>query len=138
SLAATAGVAPATLRPLGTAVALVGVGASPAVVGADRTGLLAGAVAGTVALWFAAGAPYVAGAVLLVGGGVVGAPIALVALAVAGGVAGLVSALRRGRSETAVGVGLALAAGVPATLPRALGVVVAVSLLAGAPGGEGA
>lgn len=145
SLGATAGVAPATLRPLGSGVALLGVGLLPAVVPTDRVDLLAGAAAGLLTVAVAASVPYVAGAVLLVGGGVVGVPIGLVALAVGGGVAGLSGGLRRrgGRgvdaggsarpvtAPAAVAPVLLLAAGVPGTLLRAVGVAVAVGLLAG-------
>ncbi|WP_135820590.1 hypothetical protein [Halostella litorea] len=135
SLAASAGVGAATLRPLGSGLALVGVGLTPLLVGGDRTSLAVGALAGVLTFALATSAPYVAGAVLLVGGGVVGAPLGAVAFAVGGGVAGVARALRRGRGDLAVGAGLLLAAGVPATLPRALGVVVALALLVEA-GGE--
>lgn len=136
SLAATAGVASATLRPLGSGLALVGVGSSPLLVGGNRTSLFVGATAGVLAYGLATTAPYVTGAVLLVGGGVVGTPLGLVVVAIGGGVAGLAHALRRGRADAALGTGLLLAAGVPGTLLRALGVVVAVTLLVGVEGGE--
>lgn len=130
SLAATVGVDPATLRPLGSAIALVGVAATPLVVGSARTGLLAGALAGLLTFGVATSVPYVAGAVLLVGGGVVGVPLGLVVLAAAGGVTALVTAFDRRRYDAALGVCLLLAAGVPATLLGSLAVVVAVALLA--------
>ncbi len=129
SLLATVGVGSATLRPLGSAVALVGVAATPLVVGHDRTSLLAGALVGLLAFGVATSVPYVAGAVLLVGGDVVGAPLGLVVLAVAGGVAGLVATLDRRRYDAAFGVSLLLVAGVPATLLDTVAVVVAVALL---------
>lgn len=129
SLLATVGVGSATLRPLGSAVALVGVAATPLVVGHDRTSLLAGTLAGLLTFGVATSAPYVAGAVLLVGGDVVGVPLGVVALAVAGAVAGVVAALDRRRDDAALGVALLLVAGVPATLLGAVTVVVAVALL---------
>jgi hypothetical protein len=153
SLAATAGVAPATLRPAGSGLALVGVGLLPAVVPTDRLDLLVGVAGGLLTVAVASSAPYVAGAVLLVGGGVVGVPLGLVALAVGGGVAASVAGLRRvlatGSESTAtaptsdddrdrplagpavVAPVLLLTAGVPGTLLRAVGVAVAVGLLAG-------
>lgn len=130
SLAATAGVAPGTLRPLGSAVALVGVALTPLVAGYGRSGVLAGALAGLLTFGAATSAPYVAGAVLLVGGGVVSAPLVLVVLAAAGGVTALVTAVGRGQGGVALGSCLLLVAGVPATLLGALAVVVAVALLA--------
>jgi hypothetical protein len=137
SLAATAGVAPATGRPLGGALALVGAGLVPTLVEVDRLDLLWGGVVAVAGVALATNAPYVAGAVLLVGGGVVGVPLGLVALGVGGAVAALVAGLRRGRGDAAFGGALLLAAGVPGTLPRALGVVVALALLVPA-GGESA
>lgn len=150
SLTATAGVAPATLRPVGSGLALVGIGLTPMLVGADRTSLIFGALGGILAVGLATSAPYVAGAVLLVGGGVVGVPLGLVAFAVGGAVVALSYALRRGRTDATFGVGLLLVAGVPGTLPRAVGVVVALALVGsvrsvgsfdsvdspGSPGGE--
>jgi len=129
SLVAAAGVAPQTLRPLGSVLALAGVAAVPLLVRAGRPALLAGTLAGLLTALVAAGAPYVTGAVLLVAGGVVGAPLVAVVLAAGGGVAGVVGALRRGRVDLALGAGLLLVAGVPGTLLRALGVVVALGLL---------
>lgn len=142
SLAAAAGVASPTLRPLGTGLALVGVVLTPLATGLDRIGLAAGAVAAGVTVGLASTLPYVAGAVFLVGGAVVGAPLALVAFAVGGGVAGVVGAARSGgagqtdgcgRTGTpaAFGAALLLAAGVPGSLPRALAAVVGVALLVG-------
>jgi hypothetical protein len=129
SLAAAAGVAPQTLRPLGSVLALAGVAAVPLLVRAGRPALLAGTLAGLLTALAATGAPYVTGAVLLVAGGVVGAPLVAVLLGVGGGVAGVVGALRRGRVDLALGAGLLLVAGVPGTLFRALGIVVALGLL---------
>ncbi|WP_416841342.1 hypothetical protein [Haloferax sp. DFSO52] len=136
SLAATVGVAPAVLRPLGSAVALVGVGVSPVFVGWDRLSLYVGALAAILTFSFATSAPYVAGAVLLVGGGVVGTPLVLVLLGVGGGITALTHALRTTRTDGAVGVALLLAAGVPSTLLGASGVLVAVALFATASRGE--
>ncbi|RYJ08198.1 hypothetical protein ELS19_16670 [Halogeometricum borinquense] len=136
SIVATAGISPATFRPLGSSVALFGIGLTPVLVGTDRLSLAAGVVAGALALNAAITLPFVTGAVLLVGGGVVGAPIALVVFAVGGGVAGLIAALRRGQFDRACGAGVLLAAGVPAVLLQALGVFVALALLADEPGGD--
>ncbi|WP_411968788.1 hypothetical protein [Haloferax sp. YSSS75] len=136
SLAATAGVAPATLRPLGSAVALVGIGATPALVGWDSRSLYVGALAAILTFSFATTTPYVAGAVLLVGGGVVGTPLALVLFGVGGGVTALTHAVVSRRPDVAAGGALLLAAGVPSTLLGAAGVLVAVTLFASESRGE--
>ena len=136
SLAATAGVAPATLRPVGSAVALVGIGATPALVGWDRPSLYVGALATILTFSFATSVPYVAGAVLLVGSGIVGTPLVLVLFGVGGGVTAFTHALLNRRTDVAAGVALLLAAGVPSTLLGAVGVLVAVTLFASAKRGE--
>jgi hypothetical protein len=137
SLAATAGVAPATGRPLGGGLALLGAGLAPTLVAVDRADLLWGGAVAVLGVALATSAPYVAGAVLLVGGGVVGVPLGLVALGLGGAVATLVAGMRRSHADAVLGGALLLAAGVPGTLPRALGVVVALALLVPA-GGESA
>lgn len=136
SLAATAGVVPATARPLGSAATLVGIGSTPVLVGWDEASLSVGAFAALLTFGFVTSAPYVAGAVLLVGGGVVGAPLALVLLGVGGGVAAFSHALVERRTALAAGVALLLAAGVPSTLLGATSVVLAVAVFATALRGE--
>ncbi|EMA07958.1 hypothetical protein [Haloferax denitrificans] len=130
SLAAAANVMPATLRPLGSGAALAAVSLIPLATGWGRTSTFAGIAAGVLTFAAVASAPYVAGAVLLVGGGVVGVPASLVAFAVAGGTTGVVHAVLDGRPAVALGAALFCVAGVPATVLQAAGVLVAAALVA--------
>ena len=131
SLLAGVGVEPATLRPLGTGVVLLAVAGSPAFAGWDRQGLLVGLGAGAAVLAVGSTAPFVTGAVSLVVGGAVGASLPLLFLAAVGATSLLWSGLRRGRWTLALAASLLLVAGIPATVPRGLGFLVALVLLGG-------
>lgn len=129
-LASSMGVATVRLRPLASTLALVGIAASPAFVRPTRGDLAVGVAAVVVVLQAGRAAPFVAGAVALVGGAVVGASLLLIALAVGGTVTTAVAGVRR-RPTAALGATLLLAAGVPVTVPRALATVLGCSLLVG-------
>ncbi|WP_267643796.1 phosphate ABC transporter permease [Haloarchaeobius amylolyticus] len=130
SLAASSGVA-TDLRTTGTTVGLLGIALAPAFRARhlDWPGLGAGALAAVAVYQAATSAPYIAGAALLVGSNVVGGSVLLVALAAGGGVAATVAATRTGAWPVALGAILLLVVGVPATIPRAVGAVVALALL---------
>lgn len=93
----------------------------------DRLALASGALAFVAVAVASAANPYAAGSALLVGFAVVGVPHLLVGLAVAGGTAAVVAGRRHDHSGLAVGAGLLLLAGMPATLPRALAVLLGVA-----------
>ena len=131
SLLAGVGVEPATLRSLGTGVVLLAVAGSPAFGGWDRQGLLVGLGVGAVVLAIGSTAPFVTGAVSLVVGGVVGASLPLLFLAAVGATSLLWTGLRQGRWNLALAASLLLVAGIPATVPRGLGFLVALVLLGG-------
>ena len=117
------------LRSAGAFVTLAAVAA----VGTQAEGSRVAAVAGLLALFavVAAGAvsPFVVGSTLLVAFAVTGVPHLLAALAVAGAVAAAVAGLRRGAYGLAVGAVLVLLAGVPATFPRALTLLLGATLV---------
>lgn len=131
SLSSATGVVDGSLRPVGSLVALLGMAALPLVRRPGRGGWLAGAAAGTAVVLLGATAPFVAGAVVLVAFGIVGAPLAAVTVAAAGGVASLAGAVTAGRWQVGVAVGLVLLAGVPATVPDALAAGTGLALLLG-------
>lgn len=131
SLMAGVGLEPATLRPLGSSVVLLAVAGTPAFVGWDREGLIVGLGVGAAVLAIGATAPFVTGAVSLVVGGVVGASLPLLFLAAVGATSLLWTGLRRGRWNLALAASLLLVAGIPATVPRGLGFLVALILLGG-------
>lgn len=122
------GLGPASLRPAGSTLALLAVATTPVFAATDARALVGGAAAFGVVLGFGLARPFVTGAVTLVGGGVVGASLPVVALAVAGAVTTASAALRTRRLPLLAGVALLALAGVPAELSRAvpfaLGIVV--------------
>lgn len=109
-----------SVRGPASAVTLVGLGTLPALAAADGRALLGGGLAFGAVLAVGFGAPFLTGAVTLVGGGVVGASLPLVALAVAGVVTTASAAGRTGQWPLLLGVGLVAFSGVPATLARAV------------------
>jgi hypothetical protein len=131
SLASGIGVEPATLRPLGSKLVLLGVAASPVFVDWNRESLLVGLGVGVAVLAVGVSAPFITGAVSLVVGGVVGASLALLFLAAVGAVSLLWASVRTGRRSVALAAGLLLVAGIPATIPRGLGFLAAIALLGG-------
>jgi hypothetical protein len=119
SLSSAVGILPAGGRSVGAMLSLAAVGSLPLVVDGERIDLAAGALAGCALLVAAVTSPYVTGATLLTGFAVTGVPLALVALALAGGVAAATAGLRGRQTALVAGAGLRLRAGVPVTVPRA-------------------
>jgi hypothetical protein len=128
SLLGATGVRPAVFRPVGTTLALAGMTATPLVVRPSTGSLAVGGVAAGVTLHLTATAPFVTGAVALVAGSVVGGSALLLATAVGGLTATLAHGLASRRLASAASV-LLLTGGVPASIPRGIGVVLAVALL---------
>lgn len=138
SLAAGIGVASATLWPIGTNLALLGAAATPALLGHGRTDWAFGGLVAAVLVAIGLSAPFVTGAVTLIGGGVVGASLLVLAVGLAGLTTTASAAARTRHWHALLGAGLLLAAGVPASLPRALAVVLGVLLLVERRGGVSA
>lgn len=129
SLSAAMELAPAGVRPVGAHLAMVGAAATPALLAPrHRDWALGGAVAG---LLVAVGtlAPFLTGAVTLIGGGVVAVSLPVMAAGLAGLVTTASAGLRTRHAPAVVGAGLLLVAGVPATIPRALAAVLGVLVL---------
>ena len=137
SLGAATGVLPTGLRSVGSALALTGLAASPALVRPGHIGWVLGALAGGAVLWSGAALPFVAGAVTLVAFGLVGTPLVLFAVGVGGCVATVVGSVRHrgaiGSTDRLRGVGtvLVLLAGAPVSVGGATAVVLGTVLLAG-------
>jgi hypothetical protein len=129
SLAGTLGVASAALRSLGTQLTLVGGAGTPIFLARGRADYLAGALAAGLLVALGIVAPFLLGATGLVAGAIVGASLPLMALSVGGLTVTASAALRTRQHAATLGAGLLLFAGVPATLPRALALVLAVVLL---------
>jgi hypothetical protein len=137
SLGAATGLLQPGVRSTGSAVVVVGLAASPALVRPGPGGWALGALAAGGVLWAGSTLPFVTGAVTLVAFGLVGTPLLLFAAGVGGCVATVTGTLRRrettGRDERLRGVGAALVllAGAPATVAGATAVVLGAALLAG-------
>jgi len=129
SLAGTFGFASAATRSLGTQLTLIGVAGTPIFLVRDRADYLVGALGTGLLVAVGLVGPFVLGATGLVAGGIVGASLPLMALAVGGLTTTASAALRTHQHAAALGAGLLLFAGIPATLPRALAFVLAVVLL---------
>ena len=109
--------------------------AAVAAVGTRAEGSLAAALVGLLAAGAVVVAsavnPFVVASALLVAFAVTGVPSLLVGLAAAGAVAATVAGLSRDEYALAVGAALLLLAGVPATFPRALALLLGAALVLG-------
>lgn len=119
----------ATLRPLASTVALLGIAATPIYAATETRSILRGCLACVAVTAVGLSLPFVTGAVTLVGTGAVGSSLPVVALAVGGAVATASAALRRRRWPLLFGVALLAFAGVPATLHRAVPFALGVAAL---------
>ncbi|MFB6128971.1 MAG: phosphate ABC transporter permease [Halorhabdus sp.] len=135
SFTAAIGLVPTAVRPLGTQLALLGIAGTPLSIAQSRVDWGAGVAASAALVALAIVGPFVLGATALVAGGIVGASLPIMALAVGGLTTTASAAIRTRRHPQALGAGLLLFAGVPGTLPRALGFVLAIALLTAPAGG---
>jgi hypothetical protein len=135
SLSAAVGLAPAVARPAGAHLAMLGAAATPALLGhGNRDWALGGLVAGLLVA-FGVVAPFVTGAVSLIGGGIIAVSLPVMAAGLAGLVTTISAGIRTGRTPATIGAGLLLVAGVPGTLPRAMAAVLGLLLLIESRGG---
>lgn len=129
SIAGATGIADGGVRGIGATLTLAGI-----------AGFLAFGRAGVpvILAWFATtaavalasvAAPFVLGSALLVEFAVVGTPHLLVALAVGGATACVVSGVASGRPELAMGAAIVLLAGVPVTFTAASATLLGLALL---------
>ncbi len=129
SLASTIGLAGPGYRGIGGAFALVGVTGIGIHMDGDWIALGVTALVFALVAFASATAPFVAGSALLVGFAVVDVPHLLVALAFGSASGAAFAGLRRRDYGLAVGAGLLVFAGIPATLPRAMAVVLGATLV---------
>ncbi|MFW5924419.1 MAG: hypothetical protein ACOCSP_02330 [archaeon] len=129
SIAGGLGIEPATTRRLGSVAGLLAIAGAPVFVEWRYRTVLVGVVAGGAFAAFGLAAPFVTGAASLVAGGIVGASLSILVVAVVGGVTLVATGVDRGSYEPVVAGLLLLSAGVPATVPRGLAVVIALTLL---------
>jgi hypothetical protein len=128
TLAGATGVLDGGRNP-GAFVALASIAAVGIQSEGSRLAWMAGLFTAGAVVVASAVSPFVVGSTLLVAFGVTGVPLLLVAGAVTGGVAAAVAGLSRRAVPLVVGAALLLLAGVPATFPRALTLLVGVTLV---------
>jgi len=128
SLGSTAGLLGVEFRGLGAFFALAGTAAVGYRAVGDWLAMAVGLLTAGAVLFAGLTRPYIAGSGFLVGFSVVGVPHLLPVLALGGGTAAVVAGLRRRAYGLAVGAGLLVFAGVPATLPQAAAVVLGAPL----------
>ena len=138
SLLGGIGVEPTTLQSIGSQLGLLGAAATPALLGHGQTDWAFGGLAAAALVAVGVTAPFVTGAVTLIGGGVVGASLLVLAVGLAGLTTTASAAARTRHWHALFGAALMFAAGVPASMPRALAVVLGVLLLIEPRGGGSA
>jgi len=119
----------ATTRRLGSFASLLAVAGSPTFVDWNVRGATVGAFAGAAVAGFGVSAPFVTGAASLIAGGIVGVSLPVQVLATVGGVTVVATGIDRKQYVPMAGGLLLLSAGVPATIPRGLAVLVGLSLI---------
>lgn len=129
SLAGATGLLAPGARNAGTALAFAALVPAPLVVGATHRSLVVGLLCAVATGVAAVAAPFVSGAVLLAAGAAVDPPVVLLAAGVGGVAAVVVAGFERRRTTVVAGGLLLLAAGVPATVSRALAVALGAVLL---------
>ena len=129
SVAGGLGIEPATTRRLGSVAVLLGIAGTPVFVEWRYRALLVGIGAGIAAASVGLAAPFVTGAASLVGGGIVGVSLPLLVGAIVGGTTLIASGIDRRMYEPTVAGLLFLTAGVPATVPRGLALLIGFAVL---------
>lgn len=129
SVAGGLGFEPATTRRLGSVAALLAIAGAPVFVEWRYRSLLVGLGAGIATASVGLSAPFVTGAASLVGGAIVGVSLPVLVVAVVGGGTLVATGIDRRQFEPTVAGLLFLTAGVPATVPRGLAVVLGFALL---------
>lgn len=128
SLTSTAGLVGVGFRQLGGILSLAGVAALGVRADGDRLAVVAGLLTVGVVLFASVTRPFVVGSGILVGFSVVDVPHLLVTVVFGGGAAAIVAGLRRQEYSLAIGAGLLVFAGVPATVTQATAVALGALL----------
>lgn len=129
SMAGNLGIAPVTTRPLGTLVSLLAIAVSPVFVDWNwRTGTV-GIAVGAIIGWFGLQEPFITGAATLVGGGIIGVSLPILVLGVIGGTTVIATGLQRYSPRPVIAGLLFLVAGIPATVPRGLAILIGLAIL---------
>ncbi|WP_458189619.1 hypothetical protein [Haladaptatus sp. NG-WS-4] len=136
SLGSAMGVLSVGLRSTGSTLALLGIACTPVFVRPRWPEWAVGGVVAGLVLKAGLDAPFVTGAATLVGLAAVGTSLPVIVAGVGGGTVTALSGLRSERTTRGIGAGLLLVAGVPATIPRTIAVVLGLALLVSPAGGD--
>ncbi len=138
SVGATTGLLPVRFRAIGSICAFIGVAGIPVLVRPTTIAWVGGGVTAVAIVAAAITAPFVTGAVALVVSGSIGAPLLLLALGIAGAVTTVLTGLTRTAAAPTIGGLLILTGGSPATVPRAITILVGLTFVlnAGILGGD--
>lgn len=129
SVAGGLGFEPATTRRLGSVAVLLAIAGTPAFVEWRYRTLLVGIGVGIAAASVGLAAPFVTGAASLVGGGIVGVSLPVLVVAIVGGSTLVATGIDHRSYEPTVAGLLFLSAGVPATVPRGLALLIGLAVL---------
>lgn len=129
SMAGSFGIEPATTRPLGSTAILLAIAGAPVFVNWSWWSTFVGVLAGAAFAGFGLAAPFVTGAASLVGGAIVGVSLPVLVVAVVGGVTVVATGIEQRTVETTTSGLLLLTAGVPATIPRGLALLLGLAIL---------
>jgi hypothetical protein len=138
SIGSTTGLLTPGFRAVGAWLALLSLAALSIIARPGWPGWLVGGLAVAGVLYAGIASPFLTGAVVLIGAGVVGTPLLLVAAGIGGVVAAITGSILEGSYPLAVGGLLLLMAGVPATVPAGVTVVIGLVLLLHRPTGVAA
>ena len=128
SMLSALGVEPALTRRLGSIGIALAIAGTPAFTGFTRRSMGVGLLAGAVVAGIGVSAPVLTAAVSLLGMGVIGLPLVLLVLGAVGGGTAVAAGVDGGETHLAVAGGLVLVAGVPATIPAAVSLLVGLVL----------
>lgn len=128
SMLAALGIEPALTRSLGSIGIAVGIAGTPVFTGFSRRSVFVGLLGGAIVAGIGLAAPVITAAVSLLGMGVIGLPLPLLVLGAIGGVTAVAAGVEHRDAPSAVAGALVLVAGVPATIPSALSLLVALVL----------
>ncbi|MEF8772077.1 hypothetical protein [Halodesulfurarchaeum sp.] len=132
SMLAALGFEPALTRGLGSIAIGVAIAGTPAFTGFSRRSVFVGLLGGAIVAGIGLAAPVITAAVSLLGMGVIGLPLPLLVLGAIGGVSAVAAGLEHRDAPPALAGALVLVAGVPATIPSAISLLVALVLFTGA------
>lgn len=136
AIGAAIGILGPGFRAVGAWATLVGLAALSTIHRPGRVGWVVAGVAMAGVLVAGIVSPFLTGAVVLIVAGVIGAPLVLVAAGIGGAVAAIAGSVATHRYRPAVGAVILVAAGVPASLPRAVAAVVGLVLVLDRTAGE--